>query len=145
MVLLSKSPKLRWSPNKKIWGSGGRGRGWWRIGANQPNTSNLLPRRLLCEELLSAPAGSTLTTQGLRRDFAVMLLEPVPQLVHTRLAQPPTSAVTPEPAQEQGEIPAEGQLSPSEHNLSCTGWEPQAQLILPSQLESISLLSAFHQ
>lgn len=41
--------------------------------------------------------------------------------------------MAPNPAQEQGEVPAlaEGQLRASGHSLSCTGWEPQAQLILP--------------
>lgn len=143
LVLLSKSPKMRWSPNERMRGHEVRGRGWWRrIAANQPNTPTLLPRRLLCEKpTLPAPAGSTLPTQGLRGDFAVTLLEAVPQVVHARLAQPLTSAVAPKPAQEQGNPSAgRAQLSPSEHSLPCPGWEPQAQPIPPSQLGSISLL-----
>lgn len=89
-------------------------------GANQPNTpSNLPHRRLLCEELLPVP-GSTLTTQGLRGDFAVMLLEPVPRLAHARLAQPLTSAVTPNPAQEHGEKSQHLQRhSSAHHSTSC--------------------------
>lgn len=50
--------------NLRAWGEGEAEEDWCKSAP-----SNLLPRRLLCEELHPAPAGSTLPTQGLRGDL----------------------------------------------------------------------------
>lgn len=134
LALALQVTKDQMEPKQKNSWVGGEGGGGRRIGANQPNTpSNLLPRRLPCEERLPVPAGSTLNTQGLERGFccnAARTCSPAcpcqPGTATDLNSDTKPSSGTGEKSQHW----QEAQLSTSQHTLPCLG-ELQVQLILP--------------